>query len=268
MKKLLSFVLALAILSVFFDRQPAHAALPALANLPQSGSIVSRWYMDEASGTRADSVGVNTLTDNNTVGSAAGQFSVTAADFEAANDEYLSITDGSQTGLDIAGDLSFGAWFKPETVTAQYHFLFGKSLHTGNQRGYYSYIYEESGTIYITFYISANGTSGATKSVTIPALSTGTWYHVAVVYDASAGEVDFYIDGAQVGVTQTGLATSIYNNTSMFAIGSYQALDYMDGMMQDAVLWTTELTSTEIDTLYDAYFPAPAPTFKPYVIIE
>ena len=51
--------------------------------------LVSYWKMDETSGSRVDSVGANTLTDNNTVPSQVGVIS-NASQYVAANSEYLS----------------------------------------------------------------------------------------------------------------------------------------------------------------------------------
>src|SRR5687768_7946971 len=77
--------------------------------------LIAYWNLDEASGTRTDSHGTNHLTDNNTVGSAAG-LRGTAADFERDDTESLTIADN--TGLS-AGDveITFAAWVKLESKT-------------------------------------------------------------------------------------------------------------------------------------------------------
>lgn len=73
------------------------------------GDVLSYWKYDEASGTRYDAVTAtgNDMTDNNTVGSAAGKKD-DAASFVAANSEYLSRANASlvnwpQADLHIAG---------------------------------------------------------------------------------------------------------------------------------------------------------------------
>jgi hypothetical protein len=59
------------------------------------------WTLDEVGGQRLDSSGQgNHLTDNNTVASALGQLGL-AASFESDDWQWLSISDGSQSGLDI-----------------------------------------------------------------------------------------------------------------------------------------------------------------------
>ena len=64
-----------------------------------SDSLVSYWILGEASGERADSHDSNPLTDNNTVGQAAGKIT-NAADFIPGNSEYLNHADNAS--------LSFG----------------------------------------------------------------------------------------------------------------------------------------------------------------
>jgi hypothetical protein len=72
--------------------------------------LVSYWELEEVSGTRVDSHGSNDLTDNNTVGSGTG-IQGNCANLEKSNTEDLSISDASQSGLNITQDLSFSGWF-------------------------------------------------------------------------------------------------------------------------------------------------------------
>lgn len=88
----------------------------------QKTNLVSYWNLTETSGNAVDAVGVNNLTDTNTVTSAAGvaQYSALgAADFNEANSEYLSITDAAQSGLspgDIANDFYVCGWIKLDAL--------------------------------------------------------------------------------------------------------------------------------------------------------
>ena len=91
-KKAVATLTAASVILFITGVNYAEAALPADGDLPQSGSIVSRWFLDEQSGTRSDNTSTNDLTDNNTVLfgtgiSEAGASSTDAADFEADNSE-------------------------------------------------------------------------------------------------------------------------------------------------------------------------------------
>src|SRR4051812_43478016 len=81
----------------------AVAASPLLTNL------ASYWKLEEASGTRADEIGSQTLTDNNTVTQAVGKLG-NAAQFTAANSESLSHADSATLSLGADQDFTLGAW--------------------------------------------------------------------------------------------------------------------------------------------------------------
>jgi hypothetical protein len=81
----------------------------------QRSGIVSYWPLDETSGTRADSLGTNHLSNNNGVGSAPGVVG-NAGDFERDNSSFLSIANAAQSGLDIPGALTVLGWVKPEST--------------------------------------------------------------------------------------------------------------------------------------------------------
>ena len=76
---------ALVVLSVLGLGEVAHAVL-------LTDDLVAYWTLDEASGTRSDSVGSSDLTDINTVTSAPGILNG-AAQFTAANNEYFEVAD-------------------------------------------------------------------------------------------------------------------------------------------------------------------------------
>lgn len=234
-------------------------ALPSTASFPQSGSIVSRWKLDEESGTRADSVGSNDLTDNNTVLYAAVTDPLNndgkAADFEAGNSESLSITDAAQSGLDFTTDLSFSAWMQWES-TSSYGGIFAKYNGTGDNRSYV--LAHMSTTNVFDFANVTNGAGDAGSGQVSFTPTLGQWYHVVFTFDASeSGLMEMYIDGSSIG-TDTTTKTSIYNGTAVFYLGSYLASTFHDGLMQDAIMWSVVLSSTEVSDLYELYTVAPS----------
>ena len=224
-------------------------SLPLTASFPQSGSIVSRWKLNEASGSRVDDVGANDLTDNNTVGSATGQFGELAADFEAGSSESLSIADASQSGLDITGDLSFAVWVKIESAPGTYSIM-GKGTPVEDN---YRFFYRNSSGLKLNadFWNGANETDATVAQN----LGTATWHHVVIVFDVSVPKIEIYVDGATVSAT-TGVtnATSIANGSGVFYLGELAGALFFDGLMQDAIIWNTALSGAEVLSLYDEYF--------------
>ncbi len=212
-------------------------------------NIVSYWKLDEASGTRADSVGSNTLADNNTVLSAAGKIN-NAADFELANSESLSITNASQSGLGFTGTFSVSFWMYLESAAdTNGTALLGKSLGTGNQRGY---VFMAAPTALYAFF-SPDGTDPSQQQATFSTtISATTWYHVVFVYTSGATEsLQCYVNGSSVS-TDTTFAQSIFSNTADFIIGaSPLAGSYMDGLIDEVGVWSRALSGAEVTSLYN-----------------
>jgi len=57
-------------------------------------------------------------------------------DFESANVQYASITDASQTGLDITGDITMEAWINLESLTGSDQAIIAKYDTGASQRSY------------------------------------------------------------------------------------------------------------------------------------
>lgn len=236
---------------------------PATSSIPQSGSIVSRWLLDEASGNRADIVSTNTLTDNATVTAGAGFTNAASAtsfdnsaDFELSNSEYLSRADNA--GLSITGNLSFSALVNLESspgAGGSYPFMGKFSANKSYWLGYNN----NAGTFRLLWQISSDGSAESTAVVN-QTLNTATWYHVGVSYNAAAGSAAFYVGGLQSGSTQTGLATSIADTNAEFRLGSRELSSlFYDGLMQDAILWGgATLSAADWLSLNNLYTTAPA----------
>ncbi|PQO47366.1 LamG domain-containing protein [Blastopirellula marina] len=223
--------------------------------LPQAELIVSRWYLDEASGTREDAVSSNDLTDNNTVTSSAGidQLNATSplsAQFTRSSSEYLSAADNAE--LSITDDMSISLWLYPDTTPAgsAVHAIVSKWDATTNLSFSFNY---ENGVFKLR--ISPDGTVPSIVDKTITATITeDDWSHVVLVYDASAGEIKLYVNGVQVGSTATGAPTSIFDGTAPIRIGADTAgSNTWNGRMQDVILWNAELTDAEVFYLYRLY---------------
>lgn len=217
------------------------------ANL--STGLVSYWEFEEASGTRVDSHGSNDLSDNNTVTQGTG-IQGNCADLEFSNSEYFSITDADQSGLQPSGAISLSIWFNLETTpqsNGSNEYTFFRKLSAGSNRSYGFSLQEVSvgsfrfaGVIY--------GSAQNTFLQTISAPSTATWYHAVFTWNGATSEAKFYLNGSQVGTTQTGSQTFLKNDNSPVYIGGTA---YFDGLLDEAGFWSKELSSTEVSDLYN-----------------
>lgn len=245
-KALIITAIGIAIVAgvLFFEPFQSNAAL--------DDSLEACWTMDETSGTRADSsANGNDLSDNNTVGSAAGKVD-TAADFERDNSEYLSITDANQTGLDITGDMSVVFWFDADNAQDDATVF---SKFTASDRSYIYRIYTSRSTDDICAVIGdgdGDGTSSFGGCAAGDNVDTSGFYFVTMVYDASAGEVEYFLDATSIE-TDSGFPTSIWDSGEEVEVGARSGgAEEFDGLVDELGIWSRKLTSSEITSIYNS----------------
>jgi hypothetical protein len=219
-------------------------------------SLVGYWKLDEASGTRSDSVGASHLTDNNTVTSATGKVG-DAGQFVKVNQESLSVTDNA--ALSVGGtDFSIQCWFNPVTAVAGAP-LVAKYTADGLQRGYTLRV--SAGVLNFAHgadSLNYDDVSGAT------ALSAGNWYHAVVTWKESTKAAIIYLNGNVDGGYTSLYAT--YDDASDFVIGTWserlaiEAL-YQNALIDEVGLWKRVLTPAEVTTLYNSGGGLTYPTF-------
>lgn len=181
----------------------------------------------------------------------AGVPNTHSIDLEESSSQYLSITDAAQTGLDITGDMTIEAWIKAETFPAANGTILSKYNSAARS---YTFVVEDTGggTRRLRFTISDDGagtgetTATATTNI---AGDTGAWHHVAVAYDASAGQAFFYYDGTADG-SPTGLKTAIFDGVAPVRIGARDVggspAQFFDGLIDEVRVWNDIRTSGEI----------------------
>lgn len=173
-----------------------------------------------------------------------------------ASNQYWSITDASQTGLDITGDMTISGWFyTPDlpsawnngwnTLVAKADFATAKAYFFGSNYN--------AGNVSFSFLIDNGSESNSTQQwASNP--TEDTWYHVAVAYTASAGSVTFYVNGVANGAAVTGARTSISNTATAFTVGtalnSGSATRNTNVYIDDVRIWSRVLTAGEIEDMY------------------
>lgn len=197
--------------------------------------LVHYWTLDEASGTRADSVGGATLTDNNTVTSTTGVHG-SAASVISGNSEYLSVTSFS---LPSTPTVSF--WFKG-TDSNSFSGLFslgafGNSTFTA---------FKDSGAGAIRFTIS-NG-SGQVAVASASGKWDGAFHHVVAWVSADA-KAHLVVDGVE-SVSAGALTGTLFVGPATLQIG--RQIDNLTGVVDEVAVWSRVLTPDERATLYNS----------------
>lgn len=129
----------------------------------------------------------HTVTLNGNAASVTDKFSQSG--FFDGSGDYLAL-DGSSDFAFSTGDFTIDFWIRLNSVSGTQVLYDSRPVGTS---GLYPTIYL-SGTQLRYYTNSADRISGGT-------LSTGAWYHVAVI--RSSGSTKMYIDGAQIGSTYT-----------------------------------------------------------------
>jgi len=248
MKKLyrLSALAAVAMLVVIDSVVPL--ALPASAapvSHTLANNLVAYWTLDEASGTRNDSVGTNHLTDNNTVTQNSGKVNY-AAQFTAPNNEYLSIADNAD--LSTAGtSFTFSVWVYLDSIGVS-RTIFAKTDYSTQN----SYQLSTGSDNKPNFYVTANNGAwdGSIQSST--ALSASTWYFIVVWYDIAANQLGLQLNNGTADTVS--YSSGVVDNADPFMIGT----DYYggtgslwNGRIDEVGIWKRILTSAEIATVYN-----------------
>lgn len=168
--------------------------------------------------------------------------------YTRANSEYHSIADGSQTGLDPAGNMYVAGWFYLTTVTAGESMgLVCKGSASGNYE-YYLY-FDRTGNRFI-FQASGDGTSIDTATAnTFGAPSAATWYFI-----------EGYYDGTNIAISvnrgtddTTAHNTGIYNGTSTFMVGQDGFGNGMFNGRATKICFYSAVPSTTVrDALYNS----------------
>lgn len=221
---------------------------PNYTSLPQYANILHLWKLDEESGTRLDFIGSCDLADNNTVLYGTGRI-YNAADFESDSSEYLSATSDSSSDMDFTNsNFSISFWVKPESLggTAKHDALLCRGAPVND--GWFIYRTKEDDMLRLGLYQAA-----AAQYVvsTVTPFSAGTLCHITVVRDGTTGYI--YKDGSDITSASDTLVNPVSSGRSLY-IGKYEtAAHYLDGLLDELIVWNVALSSAEVSTLYNWY---------------
>lgn len=184
-------------------------------------------------------------------------------DLEKDNIHFAYVADSAS--LSITGDLTIELWVKVESAPSNDRYgLVGKSETSTTDISYILAYDDLNGTKRLRFFTSADGSTVNAIAVNHD-LGTGTWHHIAAVYDASAGSVEFFVDGSSIG-SASGLDTSLDDNSSKLNVGAdrFDEPNSFDGKIDDVRIWNDKRTSSEISTNYKRELAGNEPNLQAY----
>ncbi len=245
MKKIFQLItiFTLVVSSIFVfgvTTKPAKAAL-------NDASFISHWKLDEASGTRSDSVGINNLTSNNGVGQVTGKIG-SAASFIGGT-QSLSVPDNPSLSMGPGASLTLTGWVKFNDVDSVQAIVSKRSTNINGSilsSEYILYIYNKQ----VIFKVSGNKGETVFKRIVFTTnVSANQWYFFAASYDGM--QVSLSLNN-NTPVTEL-YSSDIYDGADNFTLGVQGTSTYpLSGQIDSVSLWKRALTAGEITSLYNS----------------
>jgi hypothetical protein len=211
--------------------------------------MVSWWKFN---GNALDSVGTNNGANNGATFQSTGCVSGQCASFDGVND-YLSVPSSQFLQL-IGKPYTFSAWVNDNTpvatLDATYHRIISFANGAVNiQLGLAS----RGGTPNNRIFYIQESTSGTVRQVTSGDASNG-WHHV-VATSNGVGTWSIYLDGIlSNGGTTISSSSSVYTtNTGNLYIGQRGNGAFVQGSLDELMIWNRTLDAAEIQTLFKSY---------------
>jgi hypothetical protein len=173
-------------------------------------------------------------------------------EFDGSND-YMTIADDPTNRID--GDMSISLWMKVDNNDFNYIIEKGNSDACDN---YAFLIYNKRAMFEFSKGMGAVDTCGgnwAGWEETAGQMSTGVWYHLAVVYNHTSGDVTFYrngvVSGQYLGVPERIKPSNqnVYIGRQWWGGGTANA-GFFDGGLDELAVFRRQLTSAEIQKMY------------------
>jgi hypothetical protein len=215
-------------------------------------SLSGYWTLDEASGGRADSTGLNNLSlVGSSVGSSATSINGNSALFTgtAGASSLQSTTFGGQTG----SGFSFSCWIRPTVIPTVGANANGSGciLRFGGPSDTYRLALYVSDTNRISFLI--NEALQGSPQTFFTGAAINNWYHVVVSIDPSGSTLSrLYVNNAVVSTFNSNQWNLNFLGMIVGANATSGATQYnYSGIVDELACWNRPITQTEVSTLWN-----------------
>lgn len=252
----------LLIIAALIFALPSGAGVAAVVGQGQSVSYRARLYPDNiyvglsahwkleetGSGQRSDSVGLNHLGANTSIGNAAGKIG-NAVDLSGSS-QYLAKTSSpfnfGNTSFTIAGWVFFD--------------VLSSGIPVISQEGNFTKEYQlaTDGTV-LQFSVSTNGSTFQTTVSSTVVLSTGTWYFWRIWHDAGTDQIGIQVNAETEVTAAHATGTYLDGTSSSFLLGfRNDTVQYLNGRIDSVSVWARHLPSAYQADLYSVLdYPFP-----------
>ncbi len=216
--------------------------------------LTAYWSLDTL-GSLTDSVNGLAFTNNGGATAAAGMFG-NAVRLDGTND---SLTAADAPSLNFGtGSFTVALWVRPaNTSSVRLVNKWDGSAQQGWLMDIHSGVGGAAAVGALRIRLDSNAAANNTgvdniDYSTAAALGSGAWKHIAATVDTTANELKLYVDGTQVGTTQTVPDTlGSLSNTFQLAVGTIPtaAGKYTNGDVDEIRLYNAALTLAQVRTL-------------------
>lgn len=193
--------------------------------LHMNGADTSTTFTDSSSSNKT-----MTAVGNAQIDTAQFKFGGASGLFDGTGD-YVTAADSADWDFSN-GAFTVDCWVRFAAVAGgtQISNICGHYTATGDQRSWL--INYDNNTNRLQFNYSLDGTNTVTTLFVSWTPSLDTWYHLAVERDTVS--VIFFVDGVQTGAVQSISTDTIFNSTSLFAVGaSGEGVDPLNGWVDE-----------------------------------
>ena len=159
-----------------------------------------------------------------------------------------------QPTLSFASDFTIEFFFNSDNVSGLMVLLASVSYYTAGKNGNWLIRISDNDQIAWASYNGSSGATAAYKEFTVPTMSTGTWYHLAVV--RSSGSINVYFNGT---VSSSGALSDTKNLIDGSVTGIYVGTNSL-GANANFDGYIDELRITQ-KARYTSNFTAPTKEF-------
>lgn len=205
-------------------------------------NLVAWWQFNQTSGDAIDSSGNGYSLSNSNVTYGTGRI---------GNAAYFNGTDAyfSGTGPDLANSsFSVSTWIYANNLDRDQVWL-NIGLNSNHDEAMHLRL-TTTGALRFGFYDDDLDTPDNT-------VSTGAWYQVIYMFDASNQARSIYVNGTEVA---SDIAAGNFIGTNDLTLGSWQGAELWNGRIDDVQIYNRTLTPSEIATLASGGGPVPTPT--------
>lgn len=228
----------------FLSARRAMTMAAGEAGSPLLNNLYAYYKMDETTGTRFDSMG-NWDLDSlpNGMGNDTGVIGNATEHTTASSTFIHSNLKSVGLGFDGGGNFSIAYWVKFKATGSQECMV---SHYSG--AGSQAFLVQKNASDAIQLRTS-NAGSGVTATSTYDTVSSGTWYHIAMVHDTTADTTEFYIDGTAKTTHSDGIAVVANYYVIWGALGN--SGDFLGGYLDEIGCWQRKITADEVTQLYN-----------------